>query len=201
MSLWILCLYSHLIPELYAVLPFPLLDLNLPLNDEVECMDYSTDCADKKGLCKNEAFKEIMYTKCAKTCQVCGEIIKDDDPLYNVNIQDARHVDYETNWKYPRMDTDKSYSLENYGHSEEIRSESIEAPNINHLILRPPPSPPIKHKPRKIAVQKPCFDVAPNCFYLKSLCFNKFYLPVMQNNCRRTCGFCSMGSPSAVRQI
>ncbi|CAD5224558.1 unnamed protein product [Bursaphelenchus okinawaensis] len=199
MSLRILYLYSLLIPEVVAVLPFPLLDFYVPLNDEVECMDYSTDCDAKKGLCKNEAFKDIMYSKCAKTCQICGEIIKDDDPVFNVNIQENLRPDSDQNWKYPRMDTEQSYSNEGYeevqsyrgqqgphrgrsgyrgpsdnyvgppdtygGHSDEIQSEELDEQAMKHMILRPPPTAPVKPKMRRVI--KNCVDIAPNCFYLK----------------------------------
>lgn len=159
-----------------------------------------------------------MHSKCAKTCQICGEILEDDDfqgsiyteapknnkgvdkgncnysniKLYNVTIL---IITLERN-RYIAVDLDKSISPE-FQNSEENLSESLEYHNMNHMILRPPSTPP----PRRVQLPAPpsrkrirnCVDEAPNCFYLKSLCMNKFYMPVMQKNCRKTCGFCEVG--------
>lgn len=73
--------------------------------------------------------------------------------------------------------------------SDELLSESIEHRVFTKkppTIVIPPPAPTVAatfHRRRH------CVDQAPNCFYLKSLCFNTFYQPIMQRNCRATCGW------------
>uniref|UniRef100_A0AC35TT86 ShKT domain-containing protein n=1 Tax=Rhabditophanes sp. KR3021 TaxID=114890 RepID=A0AC35TT86_9BILA len=35
------------------------------------CKDKATDCASKKSLCKNNAYKNVLKTNCFKTCAYC----------------------------------------------------------------------------------------------------------------------------------
>ncbi|KAI6186577.1 hypothetical protein M3Y98_00147800 [Aphelenchoides besseyi] len=212
-----------------AVLPYPLFEL--PINDQPDCIDYSPDCFEKAGLCKNEVFKEIMREKCPKTCRICGEIIKDVDEI--VDIFDSTFHKHSTSnnafrpfitktfpeWSrtfshnndrdeytaniVPQEQTISNDEFENneeYQNSEEFISESFEH---QQLTTRPPtivypqplPQPPVSTIDHSVSSsfhrrKTPCRDQAPNCFYLKSLCFNQFYLPLLASNCKRTCGFC-----------
>ena len=72
--------------------------------------------------------------------------------------------------------------------SDELLSESVEHRVYTKkppTIVIPPPSPTV---PATFHRRRHCVDQAPNCFYLKSLCYNTFYQPIMERNCRKTCG-------------
>lgn len=81
-------------------------------------------------------------------------------------------------------------SSEYLSESDEHHSSTMLPPSA---ILQPPPSFPL---PPSIADhnsvtsstfrrRRACLDQAPNCFYLRSLCHNKFYRPIMEKNCAR----------------
>lgn len=186
-----------------------------------------------------------MIFRCAKTCKVCGEIIKDDYETIMVESPAPRHFgSHATRSLSPSMikewsrflalnvDNDFEESppgkhfgtqsisfcladlmnvdatiddldVEDYGKSDEYLSESIEHQSSTILppsaILQPPPSYPLppsvadhQNVPSSFHRRRTCLDHAPNCFYLKSLCHNKFYMPIMRKNCEQTCSFCKV---------
>ncbi|KAI6224513.1 hypothetical protein M3Y99_01386500 [Aphelenchoides fujianensis] len=235
--------------QVEAVLPYPLFEL--PVNDQPECVDYSPDCFEKAGLCKNDAFKEIMREKvrfaqlasisgfkCAKTCRICGEIVKEaedfgdlllpepparKDPTtsrshrpfhskafpewtklpvvpFNNEREDEAMIAYgHTSNQYQRTDAEFENNEEYATSDEYLSGESAEhslsvstrPPTLVYPQPLPPPPTVDRLVPPSFHRHRPCFDKAPNCFYLKSLCFNQFYMPLLQKSCTRTCGFCS----------
>jgi hypothetical protein len=189
-----------------------------------------------------------MRAKCAKTCRICGEIIKEDYETVMIESPPQRHFGSHSTrslnpsvikeWsKFLALNVDNDFEenppgkcllflhsskfhlehlmnvdatvddldAEDYGKSDEYLSESIEHQSSTILppsaILQLPPSYPLPpsitdHQgiPSSFHRRRTCLDHAPNCFYLKSLCHNKFYMPIMRKNCEQTCRFCQVCS-------
>jgi hypothetical protein len=89
------------------------------------------------------------------------------------------------------LDKNVDRETEDYGaNSEELfLSESSEHQSSTIMppsaILQPPPSFPLSPDHGGISAyrrRRTCLDHAPNCFYLRSLCNNNFYIPIMRKN-------------------
>lgn len=76
--------------------------------------------------------------------------------------------------------------------AEEYSAEVYEAETEPPAVAQPAVTTPQPYRRWRTTTTPPlpCIDLTPECIQKAYLCSNAFYFPIMQRNCRLTCGFC-----------